>query len=84
MAIGRNGTKQVVEGPVPMPEMPMMNVAGQVAMKEAVEDPVWRESRQLREEAERALKRLLVHEATVGHGWRLSSVADAIKALHQY
>jgi hypothetical protein len=66
-----------VTGPVVMPEAQMPMMVGEVAK----EDPTWKEGRQLRDEAERALKRLLIHEATVGHSWNIGDVARAIDAL---
>ena len=94
--MSRRKSARVVEdtGAALKPEMPMpaMNVTGQVAMnvitdqgaKEAFPDPHYQEGISLREEAVRALRRLVTHEATVGQQYRLSSAVKALEALRGY
>lgn len=68
-------------GPVPMPAgMPIL--MGQTADRMPV-DPNFEEGGKLREEASRALTRLLVHEAQHS-SWRVESVAKALSALRSY
>lgn len=68
--------------PMAAENMPMM--AGRVGqyLPEPRPDPNWEEGNRLREEANRALKRLLVHSVTMTDNAHLTSVtAKALEAL---
>lgn len=61
---------------MPMPAMPM-NVAAEMPRV----DPAREEGNKLADEARRALRRLLAHEAAQEYSWRLGMAAKSLDAL---
>jgi hypothetical protein len=75
------GTRRVKN--VAMPEMPMMAnvVSGGMCAKEASPPPHYEESRELFNEARRAIKRALAHAAAHDLTYDLSRAAKALQGL---
>jgi hypothetical protein len=78
--------------PEAMPTQPPMNMAGnsidqcaKACEPERRPDPVFEEGRKLYDEAERAIRRVILHEATNPHGgYRLIGAVKALEALRNF